>query len=750
VRVALVTGIYPPDIGGPATHATDLRKELMSRGHPVTVLTLWDGRGTDRTADVVRFPRLWPWPLRLGAVAWWLLEHRDRYDVVYATGLLPAAVAGARLAGRPVVVKVVGDAAWERGRRQGLTDRDFDDFQGSQGGPLRLRSMRWVRDWSLRRSTAITAPTEYLAGIVERWLDGPADVTVVPNGVRSPGRRRARRSGTAPLRAMFVGRLVPHKRVELLLEAIAATEGVTLDVVGDGPERARLETCARELDLDDRVTFAGPVPQEEVMRRLAGADALLLASDYEGLPHAAIEALAWGVPLIAPPVGGTGDALRDERTGLVVEDVTAPAFSRALTRLRDDPDLRRRLSRGARRSAAGWRIERTVDQVENLLARARAGKPRAVFLGKTSIPSVLEPDARRKVSILARHLETTILGLGRPGVGWLGRVRTVRFPAVRPPALGGVLFYSLGPVVAVSMSIGRRRCTIVCQSPYEAFGTIALTRLLPGRFRPPVVVEVHGDWRAGTSLYGSPVRRLVARPADAAARWAVRRADRVRAIGRYTEALARGAGYAGETDRFVTFSDFSMFLETPAVPPPAEPAVAFVGALEGSKGVDTLLEAWPAVLQRFPDARLLVAGDGGARDRLRGTARRLGLDGGVRFLGSLSRGEVRALLDDSSLLALPSRSEGLGRVVLEAMARGRPVVASRVGGIPEVVEDGVTGFLVPPGDPGALGQAIVRLLEDPDRLVTMGNAGRRRVVALDPAGSFDAGIARLSAWISAR
>ncbi|MBA3738295.1 MAG: hypothetical protein H0W97_06975, partial [Actinobacteria bacterium] len=94
---------------------------MRQLGHSVTVATLWDGAETERSPGLIRFPRRWPWPARLATVTTWLVTNRDRYDVIYATGLHPAAVAGAHLAGKAVVVKIVGDAAWERGRRLGLT-----------------------------------------------------------------------------------------------------------------------------------------------------------------------------------------------------------------------------------------------------------------------------------------------------------------------------------------------------------------------------------------------------------------------------------------------------------------------------------------------------------------------------------------------------------------------------------------------------------------------------------------------------
>ncbi len=397
MRVAIVTGIYPPDIGGPATHVADLEDELRARGHEVAVLTLWERGVTGIAPGLVRFPRSWPWPVRLAAVAGWLVRNRSRYDVVYATGLQEAAVAGARLAGRPVVVKVVGDPAWERGRRLGLTDAEFEPFQrDDRGGPFPLRVMRWVRDRALLGADAVTAPSAYLAGVVEHWLRGPAAVEVIPNGVRAPMMRQARASAVGELRVVFVGRLVAHKRVDAILEAVATTEGVTLDVVGSGPEASALRARSTE-----RVAFLGDLSHAEVLRTVVDADVLILASDYEGLPHVVVEALACGTPVLSPAVGGVAEVVTDGDSGLILEDGGPETIASALGRVRDDAGLRERLSEGARRAGAVWTVEATADRIEEVLARARKGIPRAIFLGKTAMPTPLArmPTMKRPATI---------------------------------------------------------------------------------------------------------------------------------------------------------------------------------------------------------------------------------------------------------------------------------------------------------------------------------------------------------------
>jgi glycosyltransferase involved in cell wall biosynthesis len=235
--------------------------------------------------------------------------------------------------------------------------------------------------------------------------------------------------------------------------------------------------------------------------------------------------------------------------------------------------------------------------------------------------------------------------------------------------------------------------------------------------------------------------------ADRVAAWAIRRADAIRTVGAYTEELVRGAGYRGPVERYTAFGDLELFLADPAIPAPEEPVALFVGALEAPKSVDVLLEAWRLVAARVPGAVLRIAGSGSQQEALERQASLAGLGSSVRFLGAVPPAEVRALLDAARLLVLPSRSEGLGRVILEAFSRGRPVVASDVGGIPELVRSGETGLLVPAEDPERLAKALVELLEAaPERLARMGAAARAEVDARDPALAFEAGIERLARW----
>ena len=178
---------------------------------------------------------------------------------------------------------------------------------------------------------------------------------------------------------------------------------------------------------------------------------------------------------------------------------------------------------------------------------------------------------------------------------------------------------------------------------------------------------------------------------------------------------------------FIAFTDLEIFTETPPAPLPETPEVLFVGVLERYKNVENLAAAWRLVAERVPGARLRLVGDGHRAD----VAERLVAEFPHRV--SWVRSEpveaiVRAL-DAARFLVLPSRAEGTPRIVLEAFCRGRAVIGGRVGGVPDLVEDGTSGILVDPDDVDGIAAAMTRLLTDPREAERMGKAARGRASA---------------------
>jgi glycosyltransferase involved in cell wall biosynthesis len=331
------------------------------------------------TADREPEPRDYPvrWvdrasPVRHQRAALLVRECAGRADVVYATSMVRRAALGARLARKPLVVKLVSDEVFERATRGGRFAGTLDEFQ--RVGGARWRVLRAARDAALRSARHVLCPSAYLREIALGWGLEPARVTVLPNPAPDIPPLSSREELRAELGLVgdvlaFAGRLGVQKSLGTALEAVATTPGVTLVIAGDGPERAALEARARELGLDGRVRFLGGIPRERVLRLFRAADASVLPSAWENFPHTVVEALAVGCPVIATTVGGVPEVVRDGENGLLVPPRDASALAAAIGRFFGDAALRERLAEAAPASVAGHTEAAVFTAIETELER---------------------------------------------------------------------------------------------------------------------------------------------------------------------------------------------------------------------------------------------------------------------------------------------------------------------------------------------------------------------------------------------
>jgi glycosyltransferase involved in cell wall biosynthesis len=366
MRVVLLPGIWPPDIGGPATHGPELAAHLVGAGHRVQVVTMASATPTERPCEILTVPRSRPFPVRYSHLTALATRTARAADVVYASATYAAAAAASVLSRRPLVVKLVSDPAYERARRYGLFAGTLEEFQ--EPGLRAVAALERARTLALRRARHVIVPSRYLAEIALGWGLDPERVVVVPNpapvlAVEEAPERRG---------LVFAGRITRQKALDTALEAVARVPNVDLLVLGDGPDRERLERHATELGLNGRVRFAGPVPRAEVLRAFAAAEALVLSSDWENFPHTAVEALALGTPLIATAVGGVPEIVEDGVNGLLVPPGSADALAEAIGRFTASAELRARLAAAARPSVEHLSAPLVYGRIEELLHAAVA------------------------------------------------------------------------------------------------------------------------------------------------------------------------------------------------------------------------------------------------------------------------------------------------------------------------------------------------------------------------------------------
>jgi glycosyltransferase involved in cell wall biosynthesis len=300
------------------------------------------------------------------------------------------------------------------------------------------------------------------------------------------------------------------------------------------------------------------------------------------------------------------------------------------------------------------------------------------------------------------------------------------------PALGREVA-PVADLIALAQLIGllrRERPSIVHTHTSKA-GFIGRLAAVIARV-PAVIHQPHGHIFYG--YYGPSRTALFAALERRAARWTDRiitLTDRGSA-----EHLAHGIGRAAQ---YVTVPSGVPTAELRAAAParaeararlgfdPSDLVVVGLGRLVPIKGFDLLVRALPSVIAHIPSARVLLVGDGAERAHLDALARSLGVSGRLRMTGKTA--DVTAYLAAADVAAVPSRNEGMGRVIVEAMALGLPVVATAVGGIPDVVTDGECGRLVEPESPDALAAALIELGRDPGLRRKLGEAAEQRAEA---------------------
>ena len=343
-------------------------------------------------------------------------------------------------------------------------------------------------------------------------------------------------------------------------------------------------------------------------------------------------------------------------------------------------------------------------------------------------------------ALLERGHRVSIIALGEPGVR-NGRMRMIE---VARPNLHWFLYRGLPFAKSFAMPVREiewSRCAwsalgeLTREDPVDVVETgenMALQQVASGR-KPPVVIRGHGNPLSIKRVSGNHVGwgDRLGRKLQLAG---MRRADAITAVSKF-QARELGKDLSLPEDAIHVIPNpispalLQQALEQPRVEP-ANPVVLYTGRIELNKGSLELLRSIDRVASKFPEVEYVMAGGrhNSIDDRsLEGALGRNGTRNHVRLLGHVPWQQLADCYRRAGVFVMPSYYETFGISVIEAMAFGLPVVATNVGGLPEVVEDGITGILVPPGDSEALAAAIMRLLRDPQLSARLGQAGRERV-----------------------
>ncbi len=350
MRIILATPIYPPEVGGPATYVVELAERLRGSDH-VVIVAYTDNLQPVSSTHLIAVSKKHLLPVRLVKYFFALLREAKQSDLIYVQNAvaagLPAALVGMWLK-KPVILKFVGDEAWERASQAHKTTKQLEEFYKSPEGGLRTRLIMRLQRFVLTHVSIVTTPSAYLSELLITYYGVEKSRVVVNyNAVAQPPVVAGERM---PHQIMTGVRLVAWKGVDGIIRAIALLKekfpNIRLMVAGEGPERKNLEDITRSLGVEDHVKFLGRLSHTEITQLQSESAAQVVNSRYEGMPHGVLESFATKTPIIATNIPGTNEAVLDGKTGLLVEVGNDTALAAAIEKIFTNPELCAQLVKG--------------------------------------------------------------------------------------------------------------------------------------------------------------------------------------------------------------------------------------------------------------------------------------------------------------------------------------------------------------------------------------------------------------------
>lgn len=371
--VVIATGIYPPDIGGPATYSRQIALALAYYGHKVTVLTYGPKREDEAGVSVKSVGSFWPKGMRHILYLCKLVPLARKADIIYAQNSVSVGVPvyfASKLLRKPYAVKIVGDYAWEISQQKKTPRSSIEDFQHA-------RKKGWIKlldGWQRRvakNASIIIVPSRFLASIAEGWGADKIRIKVINNGVTvnesALSKENAKaRIGVSGNIILSIGRLVPWKGFRMLIklmpELLKLNPFFRLVIIGDGPEMEPLERIRQNLGLANKVFLAGKKNREELSVYYNAADMFVLNTGYEGFSHQIIEAMAAGVPVITTNVCGNPEIVVHGMNGFLVDYNDEQGLKEAIQLVADHDEMKEKFKMGGLLTADGFSEKRMINE----------------------------------------------------------------------------------------------------------------------------------------------------------------------------------------------------------------------------------------------------------------------------------------------------------------------------------------------------------------------------------------------------
>jgi glycosyltransferase involved in cell wall biosynthesis len=359
--------------------------------------------------------------------------------------------------------------------------------------------------------------------------------------------------------------------------------------------------------------------------------------------------------------------------------------------------------------------------------------PNVVFLGGTAPTFPLGRGNARRHALIESLGTIFVIGFTPTRLPRFSRAGGTRFILASRTLSPSLQYALISMFVLVYLSLRRQHLVAVAQSPYEGILPAILKRLPFPLSRIRLAIELHGDFDERVELQSTRKRLLpslfrILRPL---AKFAIREADALRAVSSSTERALKEENSHTPLFRFAAWTDLTPFLMAAEIPKSKQLSIVFAGQVIHKKGVDTLVDAFLKLRGSYPTLVLKIIGstpDSQFLLSLQKNIKAHAAGESVQFLPYLTQDELARQMRQARTVVLPSRSEGLGRVIIEAMTTGTPVVGSSVGGIPDLIQHGETGYLFPVGDEIALAATLEKLLASESHAEELGACAKKRAI----------------------
>tara|TARA_B000000557_G_scaffold121005_1_gene98284 strand:- start:259 stop:1392 length:1134 start_codon:yes stop_codon:yes gene_type:complete len=317
--ILITVGIFPPDIGGPASFVPKIAKYLINKGHNVKIICLSDKEHLTYKDDinVIRINRNSPIIFRWLKTIVKIYSNSKKSDLIFVNGLGTETTIANLFIRKKVIRKIVGDPVWERVYNKNLIDESFDDFQENNHG-LSISLQKMIRNWSINKSNLIITPSQHLKNFIDK-IGFDKNIFVINNGVNIEQHNKVVLENNI-IQLLVVSRLVSQKNIDSIIKAVKVmeNENIILNIVGDGSEINNLKLLVKKYELDKKINFIGKIENTKLNKYLKNADIFIQASNYEGLPHSILEAMNFEIPILSTDVGGCSVLLNKGERGYII------------------------------------------------------------------------------------------------------------------------------------------------------------------------------------------------------------------------------------------------------------------------------------------------------------------------------------------------------------------------------------------------------------------------------------------------